>query len=292
MNQHSSGMTDNIIPDSEYSGIEHTFENKDVRDNSQTGSAVFGDSKKNTVFYDKDFIKANFCPIKLSKSDIKNLSNDFPDQTLGGHRIYREELIDGRLAKVYEYKLKIIKYDEEYLKVQKQIDRETTTPTIIIENNMILPFNPNIAVSKKIVLASDPISPLHGQAYAPTKRGRPRKYPIGQEPYKKKKYPEKHFEIVPDRNDYEYDSKHQEFPFYFERDYYDRSQTPSPYIPNYYDFQAEQPSTRDMNESQLGKNRNSHSDMKDFLSQQYFSDEYERKDQDPSKRDDYRREYF
>lgn len=149
--------------------------------------------------YDHAFIKQNFCPIKLNRCDIKNLSSDFPDQSLGGHREYREELIDGRLAKVYVYTIKIIRYENDSIEIQKKVPEEGYSPLILVENNLIVPLNADLVQSKQVSVNNSPlIAP--GDQSASGKRGRPRKYPKGEEPYKaKRRMAGNTFENIPER---------------------------------------------------------------------------------------------
>lgn len=155
---------------------------------------------KQQQIYDHSFIKSNFCPIKLSRGDIKSLSSDFSDQTLGGHREFREELIDGRLARVYVYKIKIIKYENEVLEVKQQEESDSYNPLIIVENNLIVPFNTSLIQNRQIALNRSPVISPYEQMQMPSgKRGRPRKYPKGEEPYKaKKKMANRCFDEIPD----------------------------------------------------------------------------------------------
>lgn len=167
--------------------------------NSRQEDEYFGN--KTMEVFDHAFIKSNFCPVKLSRSDIKNLSSDFADQTLGGHREYREEIIDGRLAKVYVYKIKIIKYENEVLEIKPGSDSDSYNPLIIVENNLIVPFNTNLVINKQIAANKSPlISPYEGGEASPVKRGRPRKYPKGEEPYKlRKKAANRYYDEIPER---------------------------------------------------------------------------------------------
>lgn len=167
--------------------IDDSVELIEPSSHERTDNYFFSNKNDTRKPFDIDFIKSNFCPLKFSKSDIKNLSSDFIDQTLGGHRVYREELIKGRIAKVYEYKVKIIKYDSECVNVEK-VSTNESSPVVIVENNLIIPLNTETLRQSPIT-----ISPYKIQGTSETgvvlqaRRGRPRKYPIGEEPYKKKK---------------------------------------------------------------------------------------------------------
>lgn len=270
--------------------------------NLNNTSPIFDSLKRTKSFYDSEFIRANFCPLKLSRSDIKNLSSDFPDQTLGGHRVYREELIDGKLAKVYEYKVKIIKYDSEYLKVEKKINNELVHPLIIIENNLIIPFNQSLAIQRTIDVSQDhPSNTFGATEQMPVKRGRPRKYPAGKEPYKKKKYPERNYEIIPEAENRIYKDDHpiKEFDapsFAFSQDYYSRLHPPSPYTGEYYDFQANSPIKIAKSENPNSQNDIFKMDdhLGDFLSQQHTTKASMQKGNESSSEwgDSYSRDYF
>lgn len=205
----------------------------------------FKTDPESDILYDKQFITANFCPLKFSKNDIKSLSSDFPDQTLGGHRVYREELIDGKLAKVYEYKVRVVKYENEYSIVERDTSDEPIHPLIIVENNLIIPFNNSLMVHKKIGLSPAPATtPENKVRMQPAKRGRPRKYPVGKEPYRKVQNPERNYEIIPEtakrsysRDRYE-DQNTSPLPFVFPpKGYYDGYDKASLYQPKFYDFQ-------------------------------------------------------
>lgn len=169
----------------------------------KTSSMFFSKMNGTETVFDREYIKNNFSPLKFSRTDIKNLSSDFSDQTLGGHRVYREELIDGKLAKVYEYKIRIIKYDDEYLNVEKKTRGEVAQPIVIVENNLIVPIYPEIAQQKLISVANNaelPRTPSPTVVYTPGKRGRPRKYPVGEEPYKKKRFYDSYHEVIPENS--------------------------------------------------------------------------------------------
>lgn len=205
----------NCDMDKDHSTEFSTNENEDF---DKTDTGFFNKIKEDAVTYDNEFIKNNFYPLKFSKIDIKNLSSDFTDQTLGGHREYREEIIDGRLAKVYIYKVKVIKYDDEYVSVERKSTGLANTPLIIVENNLIMPCNISLVKSRAISLTEKlPDIPYDGENLRTYKRGRPRKYPVGEEPYKKRRTHEKYFEVVPkterrlNRLDYNADSFDSEY---------------------------------------------------------------------------------
>ncbi|ELA42302.1 uncharacterized protein VICG_00702 [Vittaforma corneae ATCC 50505] len=292
-----------LMDDSIENGQEFFCTKVDTMENSnKTGNTILDPLKRTKSFYNSEFIRSNFCPLKLSRSDIKNLSSDFPDQTLGGHRIYREELIDGKLAKVYEYKVKIIKYDNEYLKVEKKVGDEFVQPLIIIENNLIVPFNQNLAIQRKIDVSQDhPLNALSDIGQLPIKRGRPRKYPVGKEPYKKKKYPERNYEIIPESDNLRYQDDYsiKEFdalPFTFSNDYHRQPRSPSPYTNEYYDFQTGQPVkiTGSEKSSEQSSIFEIDDHFKDLLSQQHIPKTYAQKGKESPNEltDSYSRDYF
>lgn len=177
----------------------------------QTENRIFSATPK----FDNDFIQKNFFPIKLSKADIQNLSADFEDQTIGGHREFREEIIDGRLAKVYEYKIKIAKYENEIIEITKPSGPNVAPPMLIVENNLIVPYSQSIVQNSKISLNSTP-PPEPYKITQSAKRGRPRKYPVGEEPYKfKKRLSNNTFEMIPNYSQKTIPSRSPNSPFTF-----------------------------------------------------------------------------
>ncbi|KAM0680734.1 hypothetical protein GINT2_001007 [Glugoides intestinalis] len=169
--------------------IEDSVELHESSHQSQQENNIFSNANKQRKTFDTEFIRSNFYPLKFSKSDIKYLSSDFIDQTLGGHRVYREELIKGRIGKVYEYKIKIIKYDSECVNIER-IPTNETSPIVVVENNLILPLNRDLMMESTINTSPSKIQEsAENGIFLQTRRGRPRKYPVGQEPYKKRKSP-------------------------------------------------------------------------------------------------------
>lgn len=128
------------------------------------------------VVYSDRFLSQHFRAVKISHNDLKSLSLDFTDQTLGGHRIYREETIYGQPAKTYQYTIKVIKFcnDGSSRHGSKMLG-------LMAENNMLVP-NKDLLDALKLAHPKNPSS---------QKRGRPRKYPVGLEPYKLRKKPPK-----------------------------------------------------------------------------------------------------
>lgn len=208
-------------------------ENEDF---DKTNTDLFNNmNKEQPVLYDNEFIKKNFYPLKFSKIDIKNLSSDFADQTLGGHREYREEIIDGRLAKVYIYKVKVIKYDDEYISVEKKSTGAVHTPLVIIENNLIMPCNTSLVQNRNIPFTSNlPQFSVDGENSRIYKRGRPRKYPVGEEPYKRRRATDNYHEVVPK---VERRPKQSEYGMdYLDFDYNNIRRSASPRSNEYFDF--------------------------------------------------------
>lgn len=233
-------------------------------------NTLFGNQNSKSTFYDHQFIKSNFCRLRLSRSDIQNLSSDFPDQTLGGHRVYREELIDGKLAKVYEYKIKIVKYDREYLKVERKVSEEPIQPTIIVENNLIIPFTSGLAVNLPIQVSPEPLRQINGTS-APQKRGRPRKYPVGKEPYKRKNVRDTSYEVIPEEKVPMHLRSHDNSPlFELPKGYFDPNQSDG-----YYEFQngLSDEKENDLDGILFQKRKDGESDQ----SKDYWADSYKDK---------------
>lgn len=135
--------------------------------------------------------------LKFSKSQISTMTTDFEDQTLQGQRMFTEEpLVDGFVRK-YTYSITFTKYikhnrplgrprkDLKGMKTVSNMYHENKTNSIIYEpskekNTEENSSSNNDDVKKNEIVIQDANKPTR-------KRGRPKKYIPGQEPYKIRK---------------------------------------------------------------------------------------------------------